>query len=120
MNETNRQRKLAQIIQEDFAELLRRQASESKQRFLVTVSGVYVTADLSIARIYLSIFPTEYRTTVLGEIETNKSYYRYFIGKNIGKQIRRVPDLKFYLDTSLDAVERLEKELGGKGDNPIR
>lgn len=119
MNESNRQRKVAQIIQEDFAELFRRQASESKKSFLVSVSDVKVTPDLGIAKIYLSIFPQEFRTPIMKEIETNKSQYRNFIGQKMGKQVRIIPELYFYLDTTLDDVEKLERELKGLGDNPI-
>ncbi len=119
MNESNRQRKVSQIIQEDFAELFRKQAAESSENFLVSVSDVKVTADLSIAKIYLSIFPQEFRKPIMKEIETNLSQYRNFIGQKMGKQVRIIPDLKFYLDTSLDDVEKLDKELRGEGDNPI-
>ncbi len=119
MNETNRQRKVARIIQEDFAELFRKQAAESKQGFLVSVSHVIVTADLSIAKVYLSIFPQEFRKGIMKEIEENKSQYRNYIGQKMAKQVRIIPDLNFYLDTSLDDVERIEKELKGEGDNPI-
>ena len=119
MNESNRQRKVAQIIQEDFAEFFRKQASESKQTFLVTVSDVKVTADLSIAKIYLSIFPAEFRTAIMKEINENKAQYRNFIGQKMGKQVRIIPELNFYLDTTLDDVEKIEKELKGEGDNPI-
>ncbi|MEN9486803.1 MAG: ribosome-binding factor RbfA [Bacteroidota bacterium] len=119
MNESNRQRKVAQIIQEDFAEIFRKQASESKQGFLITVSDVKVTADLSIAKIYLSIFPQEFRKPIMKEIEENKSYYRNYMGQKMGKQVRIIPEINFYLDTALDDVERIEKELKGLGDNPI-
>lgn len=119
MNESNRQRKVAQIIQQDLAEFFRRQAAESKQNFLVTVSDVKVTADLSIAKIYLSIFPSEFRTQIMKEIEVNKAQYRNFIGTKMGKQVRIIPELNFYLDTTLDDVEKIEKELKGEGDNPI-
>ena len=119
MNESNRQRKVAQIIQQDLAEFFRRQAAESKQNFLVTVSDVKVTADLSIAKIYLSIFPSEFRTQIMKEIEINKAQYRNFIGQKMGKQVRIIPELNFYLDTTLDDVEKIEKELKGEGDNPI-
>lgn len=119
MNESNRQRKVAKIIQEDFAELFRKLASESKQNFLITVSDVKVTADLSIAKIYLSIFPQEFRTPIMKEIDENKSFYRNFIGQKMAKQVRIIPELNFYLDTTLDDVERIEKELKGLGDNPI-
>ncbi len=119
MNESNRQRKVAQIIQEDFAELFRKQAAESKQNFLVSVSDVKVTADLGIAKIYLSIFPQEYRKPIMKEIEVNKAQYRNFIGSKMGKQVRIIPELNFYLDTTLDTVEKLERELRGDGDNPV-
>lgn len=119
MNESNRQRKIAQIIQEDFAELFRKQAADSPQSFLITVSDVKVTADLGIAKIYLSIFPQEHRKLIMKEIETNKSQYRNFIGNKMAKQVRVIPQLSFYLDTSLDDVEKLERELRGEGDNPI-
>ncbi len=117
--ESNRQRKVAQIIQEDMAEIFRKQSSESKQSFLVTVSDVKVTADLGIAKIYLSIFPAEFRTAIMKEISENNSYYRNYIGQKMSKQVRIIPQLAFYLDTSLDDVERIEKELKGEGDNPI-
>ena len=117
--ESNRQRKVAQIIQEDFAELFRKQAADSKQSILVSVSDVKVTADLGIAKIYLSIFPQEHRNAVMKEIEQNKAQYRNFIGQKMAKQVRVIPNLNFYLDTSLDDVEKLERELRGEGDNPI-
>lgn len=119
MNESNRQRKVAQIIQEDFAEYFRKQAKESKQTFLVTVSDVKVTADLSIAKIYLSIFPQEFRAQIMKEINSNKAQYRNFIGQKMGKQVRIIPEINFYLDTTLDDVEKIERELKGEGDNPV-
>ena len=117
--ESNRQRKVAQIIQEDFAELFRKQASESKQNFLVSVSDVKVTPDLGIAKIYLSIFPQEFRSTIMKEVEENKAQYRNFIGQKMAKQVRIIPQLSFYLDTTLDDVEKIERELRGEGDNPV-
>lgn len=119
MNNTNRQRRVAQIIQEDFAELFRKQAADTQKNLLITVSDVRVTVDLSIAKIYLSIFPNEYRVPIMKEIETNKSQYRNYIGQKMAKQVRIIPELQFYLDTSLDDVERIERELRGEGDNHI-
>ena len=119
MNNTNRQRRVAQIIQEDFAELFRKQAADTQTNLLITVSDVRVTVDLSIAKIYLSIFPNEYRVPIMKEIEINKSQYRNYIGQKMAKQVRIIPELQFYLDISLDDVERIERELRGEGDNPI-
>ena len=117
--ESNRQKKIAQIIQEDLAELFLRQASESQKGFLISVSDVKVTADLGIAKVYLSIFPQFFREPIMKEIEENKSFYRNFVGQKMAKQVRSIPQLNFYLDTTLDDVEKLEKELKGLGDNPI-
>lgn len=118
--ESNRQRKVAQIIQEDMAEIFRKQASESQQNsFLVSVSDVKVTPDLGIAKIYLSIFPTELRQPIMKEINENNSFYRNYLGQKMSKQVRIIPQLVFYIDTSLDDVERIERELKGEGDNPI-
>lgn len=99
--------------------MFRKQAAESLAQLIIGVSGVRVTPDLSIAKIYLSIFPSQYRDAVMKEILENKSQYRNFLGQKMGKQVRIIPDLQFYLDTSLDDVERIEKELKGLGDNPI-
>ena len=117
--ESNRQRKVAQIIQEDFAELFRKQAAESKQSFLVSVSDAKISPDLGVAKIYLSIFPQEFRDSIMKEIEANKAQYRNFLGQKMAKQVRVIPQLNFYLDTALDDVEKLEKELRGEGDNPV-
>jgi len=117
--ESNRQRKVAQIIQEDFAELFRKQSAESKQSFLVSVSDVKISPDLGVAKIYLSIFPQEFRASIMKEIEENKAQYRNFLGQKMAKQVRVIPQLNFYLDTALDDVEKLEKELRGEGDNPV-
>ena len=119
MNESNRQRKVAQIIQQDLAELFRKQSKESAQSILVSVSDVKISADLSVAKIYLSVFPQEFRAPVMKEIEENKPQYRNFLGQQMGKQVRIIPELNFYLDTTLDDAERVEKELRGEGDNPI-
>lgn len=119
MNESNRQKKVAQIIQEDMAELFRKQASESKQQFLISVSEVKVTTDLSIAKIYLSIFPKEFRAPIMKEIEVNKATYRNYLGQKMAKQVRIIPNVTFYLDTALDDVEKIDLELKGLGDNPV-
>ncbi|RQP10194.1 MAG: 30S ribosome-binding factor RbfA [Chryseobacterium sp.] len=117
--ESNRQKKVAQVLQEDMAELFRKQSAEAGRNLLITVAGVRVTADLGIAKIYLSIFPTEYRDKVMKEIVENTPSYRNYVGQKLGKQVRVVPELQFYLDTSMDDVERINRELRGQGDNPI-
>lgn len=117
--ESNRQKKLAQLIQEDFAELFRKQAAESSMQVLITVSDVRMTPDLGIAKVYLSIFPQSFRKQVMKEVTDAKSQYRNYLGQKVGKSLRTVPDVHFYLDESLDLAEKVEKELRGEGENPV-
>ncbi|QCX53690.1 30S ribosome-binding factor RbfA [Elizabethkingia sp. JS20170427COW] len=117
--ESNRQRKVGQLIQEDLAELFRKQSAEAGNNILISVSGVKVTADLSLAKVYLSIYPQELREKLMKEINVGKSSYRNYLGQKMAKQVRIIPQLAFYLDTTLDDAERIEKELKGLGDSPV-
>lgn len=117
--ESNRQRKVAQLIQEDLAELFRKQSAEAGNNILISVAGVNVTADLGIAKVHLSIYPAELRTKLMKEIEVAKSTYRNYIGQKMAKQVRVIPQLSFFLDTTLDDAERIDRELKGLGDNPV-
>ena len=67
----------------------------------------------------MSIFPKENRKLILDEVKENHLVYRKFVGNQLGKVLRIVPHLHFYLDTTLDDLEKLEKELKGLGNNPI-
>jgi len=117
--ESNRQRKVAQIIQEDLAELFRKQSAQAGHNIIISVSEVKVTADLGIAKIYISIYPAKLRENLMNEIEIAKPTYRNYLGKKMGKQVRIIPELQFYLDTTLDDAEQIDRELKGLGDNPI-
>lgn len=117
--ESNRQRKVARIIQEDLAEMFRKQSAEAGNNILISVSGVKVTADISIAKVFLSIYPANLREALMKEIENTKAHYRNYIGNKMAKQVRIIPELKFYLDTSLDDAEKIDRELKGLGENPI-
>ncbi len=117
--ESNRLQKVNQLLQEELAEIFRVEASKMQKGLLITVSEVRTTPDLSIAKVYLSIFPTSYREPVMNAVEENKSYFRKLLGNRIGKQMRIVPELQFYSDNTLDQVDKIEKDLRGEGENPI-
>lgn len=106
-------------MQQELAEIFRVEGNKMKQGLLVSVTEVRTTADLSIAKAFISVFPTQYRKEVLKTINNNKSYFRKLLGQKVGKQMRIVPDLSFYADESLDKVDAIERELKGKGNNPI-
>lgn len=117
--ETQRQKKIAGVLQKDLAELLQRSATESGVKgTLISVSKVSVTTDLSIAKVYVSVFPTDRAQEVLKDIKTVQPTIRYELARITRHQLRRMPELVFYLDDSLDYIENIEKSLK-KGEDPI-
>jgi len=86
---------------------------------IVDENNFILLADYDNNSYNLNDLKGEEREKAIKEIEENKSYYRNFIGQKMAKQVRAIPQLNFYLDTSLDDVEKLERELKGLGDNPI-
>jgi len=77
---------------------------------IVSVTFVKVTPDLSIAKIYLSIFPVEKREEILSYFETNKKYIRKLLGQKI-RNIRKIPELQFFIDDSFDQMQRMDELL---------
>ena len=79
--------------------------------FLISVSEVRVSPDLSLAKVYVSIFPSEKQRDVMELLGKNVRLYRGELGHKVGKQLRIVPELAFYLDTSIDYAEHIEELL---------
>lgn len=78
---------------------------------MITVTKVNVTRDLSIAKVYLSLFSTGEKDQLLEDIRRRTGEIRYALGKKIGKQVRIIPEINFFLDDSLDYIENIEKLL---------
>ncbi|GMN07925.1 30S ribosome-binding factor RbfA [Croceitalea sp. MTPC5] len=117
--ETQRQKKIAGIIQKDMAEVLQRAATDGGLRgTLISVSKVYVTTDLSIAKVYVSIFPNDKAKELLEGMKSNEPLIKHELAQRTKDQLRRVPHLNFYLDDSLDYMDGIEKSLKGD-ENPI-
>lgn len=109
--ESTRQLKVAKELQRDIAEIIRSKGMAMFDGALVSVSGVKVSPDLSVARIYVSIFPSEKAEKVMGILEENARTLRGELGNRIAKQLRIVPEISFFLDNSLDYVEHIEELL---------
>ncbi|MFX0556097.1 30S ribosome-binding factor RbfA [Maribacter sp. CXY002] len=117
--ETQRQRKIGGVIQKDIVAILQKAAIEGGLRgTLISVSKVTVTTDLSIAKVYVSIFPNEQAKELLEGIKSNQPLIKHELAQRTRNQLRRVPELLFYLDDSLDYIEKIEKSLKGE-ENPI-
>jgi ribosome-binding factor A len=116
--ETQRQKKIGGILQQDLADILQRAASGGAPGTLISVSKVSVTSDLSIAKVYVSIFPTPKAEEIMKEIKATGPTIRHELARRTRNQLRRMPELHFYLDDSLEYIDRIEHSLK-KGENPI-
>lgn len=108
---STRQLKVASQIKRDMAEIIRSKGMAAFDGALVSVSGVKISPDLSQAKIYVSIFPSSKSETVMEIIGDQTRALRGELGRRVGKQLRIVPELQFYLDDSLDYVEHIEELL---------
>ena len=109
--ESTRQLKVAREIQKDMAEIIRSKGMAAFSGAMVSVSGVKVSPDLAVAKIYVSVFPSEKAQAVMQTISENTRSLRGELGGRVGKQLRIVPEIVFYLDSSLDYVEHIEELL---------
>jgi len=108
--EGTRLSKIERLLQKELSELFRRQTALMRGT-LVTVSVVRVAPDLSLAKAYLSIFPSDKGEEMMKSIEKNKKTLRYDLGQRVRTQLRRIPELAFFIDDSLDYVENIDKIL---------
>lgn len=109
--ESKRQAKIARLIQKELSEIFRRQTA-SLGGVIVSVSAVRVSPDLSIAKAYLSIFPSEKSQRILDSIKQQSKTVRYELAQAVKQVLRKCPDLQFYLDDSLDYIENIDRLLG--------
>ena len=117
--ESNRQKKIAGIIQKDIVDILQKSASSGGMNgIIISVSKVSVTVDLSIAKVYLSIFPNDKAQSIHEGVQSNKALIKHELSQRTRHQMRRVPNLDFYIDDSLEYIDQIERSLKGE-DNPI-
>lgn len=120
MEESHRQKKIGGILQEDLVDVLQGAATKGGMRgIIISVSKVNVTADLSVAKVYLSIFPNKEAEELLKGIRSNTPLIRHELAQRTRHQLRRMPNLEFFIDDSLEYIERIDKSLKGE-ENPIK
>ena len=108
---STRQNKVAREIQKALAEIIRAKGMGAMGGALVTVSEVRVSPDLSVAQVFVSVFPSEKQGPVMAHLEEQKKALRGELGHVVAKQLRIVPELTFYLDTTLDYAEHIDQLL---------
>ena len=108
--ESTRQSKIARLIQKELSEIFLLQA-RSMNGVLVSVTSVRVSPDLSIARVYISVFPSERGNEIVKNLNGNMKSIRFDLGNRLRHQLRIIPELKFFIDDSLDYLERIDELL---------
>lgn len=111
--ESTRQAKIARLLQKELSEIFRQQTAKT-HGVLVSVSQVRVSPDLSIARAYLSVFPSDKSQQILDNINRNARTIRYELAQKVRFQLRKTPELTFHVDDSLDYIEHIDNLLKGE------
>ena len=118
--ETNRQKKVGVFLRKDMAEILQKLLKETSiTSTIVSVTKVRVSQDLSSAKVYISVFPAKNTSAIFELIELKKAEIRGFLGILIKNQIRRVPELFYYNDDSLEHIDSIDAALK-KTEDPIK
>lgn len=114
--ESTRQAKISRLIQKELSEIFRQQTAKT-HGVIVSVSTVRVSPDLSIAKAYLSVFPSAKAQEIIESVTKNAKTIRYELAQKVRFQLRKTPELSFYLDDSLDYIEKIDSLLA---ENPSK
>ncbi len=108
--ETTRQAKISRLLQKELSEIFRQQTAKT-HGVIISVSTVRVSPDLSTARVYLSVFPSDKGKELLESINKSAKTVRYDLAQKVRYQLRKTPELSFFLDDSLDYLENIDNLL---------
>ena len=109
MQET-RQNKIARLIQKELSVIFQQQ-TRAMHGVMVSVTRTKISPDLSICTAYLSVFPSARGEDILKNINANEKTIRYELGTRVRYQLRIIPELRFFIDDSLDYIERIDELL---------
>ena len=109
MQET-RQAKISRLLQKELAQIFQSQ-TRMMHGVMVSVTRVKISPDLSICTAYLSVFPSEKGEEILNNVNANAKTIRYDLGQRIRNQVRIIPELRFFIDDSLDYIDHIDELL---------
>ena len=111
MVESNRQKKIARLIQKDLSEIFLQESKNHYQGVMITITHVFVSKDFSMAKIYLSLFPDKKKSQVFNDIKQRKSIIKHQLSYRFKNQMRKTPELFFYIDNSIEHYETINQIL---------
>jgi ribosome-binding factor A len=103
--------KFASLMKRELAMLFQQNSRNWVEGLMVTITQVRVAPDLSLAKVYISVFPSEKKEIALKGLKSNHSAVKRELGLKVGKQMRKVPELQYYIDDSLDYFETIDNLL---------
>ena len=108
--ENKRLSKIGRLLQKELGDIFQKQ-TQLMPGTLISVSAVRVSPDLSVAKVYLSLFPSEKGEELMSNIRANVRTIRYDLGQRVRLQLRKIPELSFFIDDSLDYIDHIDKLL---------
>jgi len=109
--ESKRQKQISELLRRQFSIVLMEEGTYIFDKAMVTVTSVSISPDLQNAKVYLSIFNTDNKPAVLLSVQENYVQLRHALSNKVGKQLRRMPDLQFFIDESLDEFFKMNQLL---------
>lgn len=109
--ESTRQKKVSRLIQKEIAEIFLRKGNEFAHGKMLSVTRVRISPDLSYAKVYLSIYPSGNQNDILQSIQDHAAKIRFDLGHKVRSQLRIVPEITFFIDDSLDYIDKIDKLL---------
>ena len=109
--ESTRQKKVARLIQKELADIFLKKNNEMAPGKLLSVTVVRVSPDLSLAKVFLSVFPSESKQAVLESVKEHTHKLRFELGQKVRNQLRIIPELAFFIDDSYDYIDNIDKLL---------
>lgn len=113
MADSKRQKKYSRLIQKDLGEIFQREGRNFFDKAFVTITEVVMSPDLSLAKVYVSALMTPDKVRLVENLNDRRYEIRGFLGNKIGKQVKGIPELNFYLDDTLDHADRMDKVIKG-------
>ncbi len=114
--QSTRLEKISRLLQKELSEIFRTETAKTHGT-IVSVSKVRVSPDLSIARVYLSVFPSEQGVAIVKNVNSNEKSIRYNLSQRVRYQLRKTPEIVFYLDDSLDYIQHIDDLLAADKKN---
>ncbi len=112
--ESTRQQKVGRLLQKEMGEYLQQNSRELLPGKMITVTVVRVSPDLGVAKVYLSIFPLKDEEKPIEDLQAHAGKIRYDIGQKVRNQLRAIPEFIYYLDDSLDYIDKIDNLLKDK------